>query len=162
MVKEMQSNLRLGLLPVGFVDDAPDKQNLRIRGLGVLGTQADLPQLLRQTGAQELIIAMPHAPGQTIRRSWRSASKRMSQPALCRACSNLLSGRLSVSQLRNVDIADLLRREPVQTEDAAIRRDRRGEARTRDRRGRVHRQRDLPPGAPLPAGRTDPARTRRE
>jgi FlaA1/EpsC-like NDP-sugar epimerase len=64
LLREILRNPDLGFRPVGFVDDDPRKQRARIdRGLEVLGTTEDLPRVLDDVGPDEVLIAVPSAPG---------------------------------------------------------------------------------------------------
>ena len=121
IVEEMRANPRLGLRPVGFVDDAPEKQRARIRGVQVLGTRTRIPELVRETGARQVIIAMPRAPGKTIREIVHICEQAGVETRTIPGIYEILDGSVSVNQLRHVDIVDLLRREPVQTDIAAVR-----------------------------------------
>ncbi|HUS16727.1 MAG TPA: polysaccharide biosynthesis protein, partial [Chloroflexia bacterium] len=121
MVEEMQANGDLHLHPVGFVDDDPHKQHLRIRGVEVLGTCAQIAELVRATGAGQVIIAMPRAPGKVIHQIVASCEQVGVQTKIVPGMYEILGGSVSVNQLRTVDIVDLLRREIVRTDDAAVR-----------------------------------------
>ncbi len=68
VVREMQRNPRLAHTPVGFVDDDPGKRNLRIHGVRVLGTTDELGHVIREYRPDEILIAMPSAPGDLRRK----------------------------------------------------------------------------------------------
>jgi len=121
IVKEMWSNPQLGLEPVGFVDDDSAKQGVRIAGVPVLGSRSDIPDLVQKHGIAEVIIAMPTAPGSAIREILAICSQAGIAARTIPGLYDILSGRVSVSQLRNIDIEDLLRRDPVQTDVTAVR-----------------------------------------
>ena len=120
IVREMLSSRHIDMDPVGFVDDDPGKQRKSILGVPVLGRRADLPRLVRKYGVDEVVIAIPTASGAVIREI----------RALCEAAGvpsrtmpgvyELLSGQISVSQLRTVDIEDLLRRAPVRLDPGEV------------------------------------------
>ena len=59
----MQRN-RIGYTPIGIVDDDPRKRNVRIHGVRVLGTTAELPHILNDNRPDELLIAIPSASGE--------------------------------------------------------------------------------------------------
>jgi len=64
LLREILRNPDLGMRPVGFVDDDPRKQGVRVdRGLDVLGTTEDLPDVLEDVEPDEVLIAIPSAPG---------------------------------------------------------------------------------------------------
>ncbi|MBI4507370.1 MAG: polysaccharide biosynthesis protein [Chloroflexi bacterium] len=116
IVREMQGKPELGLKPVGFVDDDAHKHGLAIRGVKVLGGRDQLAALVGESNVDEVIIAMPTAPGRVIR----------DIAARCRAVGvefktipgifELLDGRVSIRQVRDVRIEDLLRRDPIEFE----------------------------------------------
>jgi FlaA1/EpsC-like NDP-sugar epimerase len=120
LLREIQNNPQLNLIPIGFVDDDPRKRHLQIHGLPVLGGQADLPTILSEYGVQQVIIAMPTAPGSTIRTIATTCEKMGVQTKTLPGIYELVDGNVTVNQLRKVQIEDLLRREPVQTEIAAV------------------------------------------
>ena len=120
IVKEMKANPQLGLEPAGFVDDDKGKHGFRIFGVPVLGSRKDIPDLVEKHGIAEVIIAMPTAPGAAIREILAICSKASIPARTIPGLYDILSGQVSVSQLRNVDIEDLLRRDPVQTDVTAV------------------------------------------
>jgi FlaA1/EpsC-like NDP-sugar epimerase len=120
MVQEMQRNPDLGMWPVAFVDDALDKQRMHIRGVPVLGRCADIARVADQTDAQQVVIAMPTAPGKVIRDIVHRCEEAGIQTKTMPGMYELLGGQVSIKQLRDVDIEDLLRREPIQTDIAAV------------------------------------------
>jgi len=122
IVKEMLRNPQLGLSPVGFVDDDPVKHGARIHGMPVLGGRERIPELVRacESGVDEVIIAMPTAPGDVIRDVLNICSLADVPTRTIPGLYDIISGQVSVSQIRQVDIADLLRREPVQIDAAAV------------------------------------------
>lgn len=122
VVKEIRANPQLGLTPVGFVDDDRTKLGLRLGNLPVLGTLEQIREVAERERAQELIIAMPRAPGTVVRRVVREAFEAGLRTRTVPGLFEILDGRVSVAALREVQIEDLLRRDPVQTDLAAVRR----------------------------------------
>ena len=68
ILREMQRNPRLAYTPIGLVDDDARKKNLRIHGVRVLGTTDELRHLIRDHRPDEVLIAMPSAPGELRRK----------------------------------------------------------------------------------------------
>ncbi len=120
IVQEMQRNRTLDMVPVAFVDDAPEKQGVRIRGVPVVGRLSDIRKAARETGADQVIIAMPSATGKIIRDIVHICEQAGVSAKTIPGMSELLGGTVSVSQVRDIDIEDLLRREPVRTDTAAV------------------------------------------
>jgi FlaA1/EpsC-like NDP-sugar epimerase len=120
VVREMQKNPQLGLVPVGFLDDDKDKQKHQIHGVPVIGRLSDLGAALSQRPVDEVIIAIPSAGGKVVRMVADICRLKgvpfRNMPGLY----ELIGGKVSVNRLREVDIADLLRREPVQLQNELI------------------------------------------
>jgi len=123
VLREILRNRELGLRPVGFLDDDPRKRGLRIEGVKVRGdTDEDLPHVLEQTTPDEVIIAIPSAPGTTRARVVRACRER-SVPVrtlptvfelLQDGASSAPASRGTISrQVREVRVEDVLGREPV-------------------------------------------------
>jgi FlaA1/EpsC-like NDP-sugar epimerase len=122
VVKEIHANPQLGLTPVGFVDDDHSKLGLRLGSLRVLGTLEQIQHVAERERAEELIIAMPRAPGNVVRKVVRAAYEAGLRTRTVPGLFEILDGRVSVAALREVQIEDLLRRSPVQTDLEAVRR----------------------------------------
>jgi FlaA1/EpsC-like NDP-sugar epimerase len=121
ILTELQRNSRLGLLPVAFVDDDRSKVGANIRGVPVAGDRRQLATVIKRTGAEQVVIAMPHAAGEVVREITQMCEQAGVGVRIMPAMGDLLHGRVSVNQLREVDIEDLLRREPVRTDIGAVR-----------------------------------------
>jgi FlaA1/EpsC-like NDP-sugar epimerase len=123
VVRELLRNPQLRLRPVGFVDDDPRKQGIKDEhGLKVLGTTsaADLDRILDELEPDEVVIAIPSAPG-TLRARVVTACRARGIPVRTTpTVFELLrdgSGQLRVTrQLREVRVEDMLGREPVREE----------------------------------------------
>ena len=123
VVRELLRNPQLRLRPVGFVDDDPRKQGIKDEhGLKVLGTTsaADLDRILDEVEPDEVVIAIPSAPG-TLRARVVTACRARGIPVRTTpTVFELLrdgSGQLRVTrQLREVRVEDMLGREPVREE----------------------------------------------
>ncbi|MDB4886641.1 MAG: polysaccharide biosynthesis protein CapD [Gemmatimonadetes bacterium] len=120
MVRELLENGQLGISPVGFLDDDPAKQGLRLHNVPVLGTIADLDRVAAELDATEVIIAIPSAPGRVVRDIVRRAGAAGLQPRTVPGLYEILSGEKSVSALRKIEIQDLLRREPIVTDTEQV------------------------------------------
>ena len=114
VAREMRRNPQLGMEPVGFVDDDPVKIGKRMGGLVVLGPTRALPDVVRLSRVESVVIAMPTAPGRTVRSIADMCREAQVKSQIIPGMFELLDGRVGVNRLRNVDIADLLRRSPVQ------------------------------------------------
>jgi len=113
IVREMQANPGLGLVPVGLLDDNQAKVGMVIHGVPVRGSREDIPRLVLEEQIDEVIIAMPTAPGRAIREIVAICQEAGIACKTMPGIYELISGQVSVRQVREVRIEDLLRREPV-------------------------------------------------
>ena len=120
IVDEMRGNPQLGLEPIGFLDDDRRKHGVWIHGVPVLGGRERIPELAQQYDIAEVIIAIPTATGSAIREMLAVCSQAGVPARTVPGLFDILSGQVSVSQIRDVDIEDLLRREPVQTDTSSV------------------------------------------
>ncbi|MBE0417470.1 MAG: polysaccharide biosynthesis protein [Coriobacteriia bacterium] len=111
LLREIQGQPDLGFSVVAFLDDDPATQGRTIMGMPVAGTTADLPEVVRRLGVQEVIVAMPQAPYEVVRRILNTAADAGVQT---RVMPQLVTARGSVSlrEMRRIDVEDLLGREP--------------------------------------------------
>ncbi|WP_429884712.1 polysaccharide biosynthesis protein [Geoalkalibacter halelectricus] len=116
LVREIRSNSALNKTIVGFVDDDPLKLNRRFQGINVLGGQEQLARLCRKHKVQEVIIAIPSATGKQLRaiveRCQGAGVKFKTLPGV----GDLIEGKVTVQQVRPVDLQDLLGRDQVRIE----------------------------------------------
>ncbi|MBE9011017.1 polysaccharide biosynthesis protein [Pseudanabaenaceae cyanobacterium LEGE 13415] len=114
LVQEMNRTPSLGLHPVAFIDDDPTKLNLKIHGLPVVGDRASIPEMVRKCKIHRVIIAMPTASGETIRDIAEICQQTGVQTSTLPSIHEILNGRVSLSNVRDVQIEDLLRRAPIE------------------------------------------------
>lgn len=99
---------------VGFIDDDPVKQGINIHGIPVLGTVEKLAEICKERNIEEIAIAMPSATHQQLRRVIQVCEGTKIRFRTVPSITDIASGKLRVSQIRDVDINDLLGREVVQ------------------------------------------------
>ena len=116
IAREMLRHPESGLVPVGFVDDDPSKRRQRFLGLPVVGKIEDLPEAVQDLRADEVLIAIPSASGEVIRRVVEQARRAGVRYRIIPGIYEILSGKVAISQIREVNVEDLLRREPVRLE----------------------------------------------
>ena len=112
---------RMGYRPVGLVDDDPMKQDSFMHGIPVLGDRSDLDGIVRDERVQEVIVAMPSAPGAVIREvvvAVRAAG--VESVRILPGVDDLLEGRIALASVREVKVEDLLGREPVDMDTEAV------------------------------------------
>jgi FlaA1/EpsC-like NDP-sugar epimerase len=113
VVRELQKNRQSNLEPVGFLDDDLGKQQHEIYGVQVIGTLTDLHDILEKDNVDEVIIAIPSAPGRVVRLVADVCRSKGVPFRTMPGIFELIGGKVNVSRLREVDITDLLRREPA-------------------------------------------------
>jgi len=112
--QELVRNVELGLDPVGFVDDDPLKQRLRFEGVRVRGTTRDLSRVLDEAEPDEVIIAIPSAPGELRMRVVIACRDRGIPVRTLPTVFELLAGSVNVARaVREVRVEDVLGRRPV-------------------------------------------------
>ena len=120
VVRELQKSSQLNLVPIGFLDDDSAKQNHQIYGVSVIGKVNELSNILDTQQVDEVIIAIPSAPGNIIRLVNDACRQKGIASRTMPGIYELIGGKVSVNRLREVDITDLLRREPVRVNDEKV------------------------------------------
>jgi FlaA1/EpsC-like NDP-sugar epimerase len=120
VAKELFANPLLGFEPIGFVDDDPTKQNYMLLELPIMGTLSSIKSIVEQHGVSELIIAMPSARGDVVRKVVRAGLDCGIPTLTVPSLPELISAKSNGTSLREVEIQDLLRREPIETDLAAV------------------------------------------
>ncbi|HZO97766.1 MAG TPA: nucleoside-diphosphate sugar epimerase/dehydratase [Gaiellaceae bacterium] len=117
VVRELQRNRALGATPIGFVDDDSRKRNDRIQGIRVLGTTGELARILRENRPDEVLIAMPSAPGDVRRRIVEATRAEGIPVKTVPALHELISGEVNLAgRIRPVQVEDVLGREQVEVD----------------------------------------------
>ncbi len=116
VAREMIEGGRTGMVPFGFLDDDPSLHGKRILGLPVLGHTSEMVSVAKAANLDSVVIATPSAPGSFIRKIVQLAREAGVEARTVPGLDDLLSGRVSIAALRQVQIGDLLRREPVEVD----------------------------------------------
>jgi FlaA1/EpsC-like NDP-sugar epimerase len=114
VVRELQLNPNLGATAIGFVDDDPRKRGMRMLGLKVLGSTKQIEKILDETNPDEVVIAIPSAPGDLRGRIVAACRERAIPVRTLPTVFELLRGGVQLNkQLREVRVEDVLGREPI-------------------------------------------------
>ena len=113
VAKEIAAHPEMGKVAVGYVDDDPSKAGGIVMGLPVLGAGKDIPGLVEARRVDEVIIAMPSAGGQAIREVVATCRQLDVKIQTLPGMYEIVDGKVSLKQLRDIQIEDLLGREPV-------------------------------------------------
>jgi FlaA1/EpsC-like NDP-sugar epimerase len=118
--QELSRHAELGSHIVGFVDDALEKQGIRIQGVPVLGTSLQLPQIIQEEGITQVILAIPSAPGAVIRTLNDTLRATAVSLKTVPGIFDLLGPRNWKPELRDISIEDLLRRDLVKLDQSSL------------------------------------------
>src|SRR5690606_6735516 len=105
---------------VALVDDNPAKSGLDLYGHPVAGAIEQLPQVLQDYKAQHVILAMPSAAADALKRAADTAGRAGAHVFTVPGIEDLMSGKVAINVMRPVDIEDLLGREPVKIDSAHL------------------------------------------
>lgn len=119
--QELGRHPELGSHIIGFIDDALDKQGIKIQGIRVLGPSTLLKTLLKEHEATQVILAIPSASGSVIRELSEVARSAGVEVKTVPGLYSLLGTKGWKPELKDVSIEDLLRREPVQLDQSSLR-----------------------------------------
>ncbi|MEL6441905.1 MAG: polysaccharide biosynthesis protein [Cyanobacteria bacterium J06621_8] len=120
ILQEMRRNAKLGLFPVAFVDDDPQKLGLNIRGLSVIGNRYQIPEIIAAQNIRQVVIAMPTASGKAVREIVDVCQGIGVKVTTLPATNEILDLNNQIIPLREVKIEDLLRRASIQTDSLGV------------------------------------------
>jgi FlaA1/EpsC-like NDP-sugar epimerase len=107
--------------PIGFVDDSPAKQGMLIHGIRVLGKTIDIPKIVQSNKVEGLIIALPSAGSQPIRRAVEEGRQAgLTKIKIVPPINELINGEINLGNLKDLGMEDLLGREPVVLDEELI------------------------------------------
>lgn len=114
ILRSILSSGKTNYAPVGFVDDNNIKQGISIHGFKVFGKISDLHEVIKKTGAKKIIIALPSANSSVIQKAIESAKNSgIRKIKITPALNEIINGKVSFKNLKNVQVEDLLGREEV-------------------------------------------------
>lgn len=121
VLREMRRGKEDHRIVMGFVDDDPMKRSLIIQGVRVLGTTAEVPRLAENLNLDEIILCIPSADGETMRRLNDLCMATNVRVRTLPSVDRLLNGPVNLrNQLREVDVEDLLRRVPAEVDPVLV------------------------------------------
>ena len=112
ITREIGNRPSLGYQLVGYADDDSRKLGQTVHGVTVLGTTGDIPALVSKHNVNEIIIAIPSASGQSMRRIVEQCEQALVKFKTLPALHEIIDGEMTFSRIREVEVEDLLRREP--------------------------------------------------
>ncbi|PFA66928.1 hypothetical protein CN378_12520 [Bacillus sp. AFS015802] len=120
LVRQFMKNHDAEILPVGFVDDDPKKQRLQIYGVTVVGKTKGIPKLVEKLNVELIIIAIPSMSKSEVQKVYQECSKTKAKTQIMPMLEDIVSGKVSVNQFRDVQVEDLLGRDPVELDAKSI------------------------------------------
>jgi len=114
IVRQLLSSRETDLVPVAFVDDNPNKRNLDILGVPVVGSLTDIERITREMRISTILIAIPSLRRRELARIYEECAKTAAKTQILPMIEDIVSGKVSVNQVRDVQVEDLLGREPVE------------------------------------------------
>jgi len=121
IVEEMQRHPNYGLNPVGFIDDDRKKAGLKIRGISVLGDNDILADAIKTYKISKVVIAMTLLKGEEVRNIVNICTKLGVKTRTLPNTFELLDNRVRIDSIRDIQIEDLLKRDPIQTDIKQVR-----------------------------------------
>ncbi|MGM8366180.1 polysaccharide biosynthesis protein [Virgibacillus sp. W0181] len=121
IVRQLNNNHNQSeLLPVGFVDDDLTKQRMQLYNLPVLGKVKEIPTIAEKEEIEHIVIAIPSLRNGELNKIIAQCNKTKAKVQMIPKIEDLMTGKVSVSHLKNVEVEDLLGREPVELDIHAI------------------------------------------
>jgi len=120
LVADMQNSPELGYRPIAFIDDDSHKVGLKVRGINIVGNRKEISSIVQQYVIDLIIIALPTASGNTIRSIINECKNYNVKIKTLPSLSEIIDGDVKARSIREININDLLRRNPVQTDNKNI------------------------------------------
>jgi len=122
IIREMQRERTTGLMPVALLDDDPRKRRLALLGVPVVGAVDDLPEVVARLNVHRVILAIPSADRRLVEQVAAAAEVAEVPLKVAPRLGELLHGRASLRDVRDLNIEDVLGRQQVKTDLDAVRR----------------------------------------
>ena len=120
IVRQLLKNQDVDILPVGFIDDDPRKLNLDILGIPVVGQVRDIEEKVKELQIDNIVIAIPSLKKKELNHIFLECAKTTAQTKILPMLEDIVTGKISVNQFRDVEVEDLLGREQVKLDTEGI------------------------------------------
>jgi FlaA1/EpsC-like NDP-sugar epimerase len=120
VVRQLLSNHEIDLRPVGFIDDDPKKYKLDILGIPVVGDSSHIKEAVEKYKIENIVIAIPSLGQKELKRIFEECAKTKAKTQIIPKLEDLMTGKISVTQFSEVQVEDLLGREPVELNMSSI------------------------------------------
>jgi len=122
LLKEIRGNPQLGMNVIGFIDDFAPKKGFKIHGVSILGGRDEIPRILERYNVDEIIISSPSLKAKELKDligRFKEADVRFK---IIPPMADIINERVSIKQLRDVSVVDLLGRKAVRPDTDFVRR----------------------------------------
>ncbi|MFT4412595.1 polysaccharide biosynthesis protein [Fredinandcohnia humi] len=120
VARQLKNNYESDLLPVGFIDDNVRKHNLDILGIPVFGGVKMIERIVKEKNITNIIIAIPSLSKKELNKIFQECAKTKAKTQILPMLEDLITGKVSVNQFRDVQVEDLLGRYPVELDIESI------------------------------------------
>ncbi|MCU0607259.1 MAG: polysaccharide biosynthesis protein [Candidatus Edwardsbacteria bacterium] len=120
VARQLLAHPEYGYQPAAFIDDDPAKRGRQIHGVTIHGGRAEIGAVAARLRIDEIIIAIPSAPGTVVREVVERCKQTRVRFKIVPGIKEIIEGGVSLSQIREVELDDLLRRAPVSADLASI------------------------------------------
>jgi FlaA1/EpsC-like NDP-sugar epimerase len=114
IARQLLNNQDLGLKPSAFIDDDPNKYKLHILGIPVAGTSKEIVEAVEKYKIDLIVLAIPSLSKDELTRIFDECSKTKVKTQIMPMIEDIMLGKVAVNQFRDVEVEDLLGREPVE------------------------------------------------
>ena len=120
IARQLLKNQEVDIMPVGFIDDDPRKLNLDILGIPVVGQVSDIEEKVKELQIENIIIAIPSLKKKELNQIFQECAKTTAKTQILPMLEDIVTGKLSVSHFRDVQVEDLLGREQIKLDTEGI------------------------------------------
>jgi FlaA1/EpsC-like NDP-sugar epimerase len=120
VARQLKNNRELGLMPAAFIDDDLKKYKLQILGIPVAGTSKDIASAVEKYKIDKIVIAIPSLTKKELTRIFEECTKTKIKPQIMPKIEDVMIGKIPVSQFREVEVEDLLGRDPIKLDIEGI------------------------------------------
>lgn len=120
LARQLLINQDTGIQPIAYVDDDPNKYKLQIHGLPVAGRSKHIKQVVEKNKIDKIIIAIPSLKKKEMKKIYEECAKTKAKTVIMPMIEDVMLGRVAVNQFRDVQVEDLLGRDPVELDMDSI------------------------------------------
>ncbi|MGE8078377.1 polysaccharide biosynthesis protein [Peribacillus loiseleuriae] len=120
VVRQLMNNHDTELKPVAFIDDDPKKYKLDILGIPVAGTSKKIPEMVEKYHIENIVIAIPSLSKKELKHIFDECMKTSAKTQIMPMIEDIMLGKVAVNQFKEVEVEDLLGREPVELDMDSI------------------------------------------